>query len=130
VRRFLFCCPFCASSKMWFYAGADRDCLTCRECGARWHLYIEPLLRANFEWAELEIPSSNGKGADLIGKRLNPEEWRKMALQASKNPPPPPVTKEKETIIKEIVMVPCRYCGGLMPQTSVFCPNCGAKRNS
>ena len=36
-------------------------------------------------------------------------------------------TKEKE-IIKEIVMVPCKYCGSLIPQTSLFCNNCGAGR--
>jgi hypothetical protein len=40
------------------------------------------------------------------------------------------VTKEKETIVKEVVMIPCKYCGGLMPQTSVYCPNCGAKRKA
>jgi hypothetical protein len=34
--------------------------------------------------------------------------------------------KEKE-IIKEVVLIPCKYCGGLMPQTSIFCPNCGAR---
>jgi hypothetical protein len=32
-------------------------------------------------------------------------------------------------IRKEVVMMPCRHCGGLMPDTSVFCPNCGAKRS-
>lgn len=35
---------------------------------------------------------------------------------------------QKEIITKEIVMLPCGYCGGLMPQTSLFCPNCGAQR--
>lgn len=38
------------------------------------------------------------------------------------------VVREREVIIKEIVMIPCQYCGGFMPQTSIFCPNCGAKR--
>jgi len=59
-----------------------------------------------------------------------------------KTPPLPPpqsisptsqhsvVTKEKETILREVVMIPCKYCGGLMPQTSVYCPNCGAKRKA
>jgi len=37
---------------------------------------------------------------------------------------------EKARALKEIVMVPCHYCGGLMPQTSTFCPNCGAKRTT
>jgi len=33
-------------------------------------------------------------------------------------------------IIEEAVMIPCEYCGDLMPQTSTFCPNCGAKRKT
>jgi len=37
------------------------------------------------------------------------------------------VSKE---IIKEVVLIPCAYCGGLMPQTSLFCPNCGARRRA
>jgi ribosomal protein L40E len=40
----------------------------------------------------------------------------------------PVATKEKEVIIKEVVMVTCDYCGALLPQTATFCPNCGAKR--
>jgi hypothetical protein len=31
-------------------------------------------------------------------------------------------------VVKEVVLIPCAYCKGLMPQTSVFCPNCGARR--
>ena len=38
-----------------------------------------------------------------------------------------PATSSKE-IIREVVLIPCAYCGGLMPQTSTFCPNCGARR--
>lgn len=37
------------------------------------------------------------------------------------------VVKEKE-IVHEIVMIPCKYCGALMPQTETTCPNCGARR--
>jgi heme/copper-type cytochrome/quinol oxidase subunit 2 len=36
---------------------------------------------------------------------------------------------EKETI-KEIVIVPCIYCGSLNPQTELFCKNCGAGRKT
>ncbi len=36
---------------------------------------------------------------------------------------------EKE-IIKEIVMVPCVYCGSLNPQTALFCSTCGAGRKA
>lgn len=38
-----------------------------------------------------------------------------------------PVIQEKE-IIREVVMIPCKYCGTLMDQTATACPNCGAKR--
>lgn len=36
-------------------------------------------------------------------------------------------TKE---VIREVVLIPCKYCGGLMPQTAIFCPNCGARRTA
>ncbi len=37
---------------------------------------------------------------------------------------------EKERLSKGIIMIPCQYCGGLVPQALVECPNCGAKRAS
>jgi uncharacterized membrane protein len=37
---------------------------------------------------------------------------------------------EKERLAKGIIMTPCQYCGGLVPQTSAFCPNCGAKKTA
>lgn len=40
-----------------------------------------------------------------------------------------PVIKEKE-VIREVVMVPCKYCGTLFPQTETICPHCGAKRTA
>ncbi|MEM2272827.1 MAG: hypothetical protein QXX56_01250 [Candidatus Bathyarchaeia archaeon] len=38
-----------------------------------------------------------------------------------------PVVKERE-VIREVVMVPCKYCGTLFPQTEIMCPHCGARR--
>ncbi|MEM2214249.1 MAG: hypothetical protein QXQ20_02505 [Candidatus Nezhaarchaeales archaeon] len=38
-----------------------------------------------------------------------------------------PVVKERE-VIREVVMVPCKYCGTLFPQTETICPHCGARR--
>lgn len=49
-------------------------------------------------------------------------------------PPDTPVTPIKETVIRqetvirEVVLIPCEYCKSLMPQTAVFCPSCGARR--
>jgi hypothetical protein len=40
-----------------------------------------------------------------------------------------PLVLSKE-IVREVVLIPCSYCGGLMPQTSTFCPNCGARRKT
>jgi hypothetical protein len=39
-----------------------------------------------------------------------------------------PVIREKE-IVREIVRVPCAYCGLLMDITNIKCPNCGAPIN-
>jgi len=36
----------------------------------------------------------------------------------------------KETIIREVVMIPCAYCRGLMAQTVLACPHCGAQRRA
>jgi len=37
---------------------------------------------------------------------------------------------EKERARKEIPMVACKYCGGMITQASTFCPNCKAQRTS
>ena len=37
----------------------------------------------------------------------------------------PVIQKE---VIKTVVLIPCKYCQGLMDQTLTMCPNCGAKR--
>ncbi len=39
------------------------------------------------------------------------------------------VVREKETI-REIVMVPCQYCGSLIPSTAITCGTCGAGRKA
>jgi hypothetical protein len=46
-------------------------------------------------------------------------------VQAKKPPNQNERVIEKETI-KEVVMIPCRYCGWLYPQTALFCSTCGA----
>ncbi len=55
------------------------------------------------------------------------ERQYKLALAQLDKSASENTVKEKE-IIKEVVMVPCQYCGGLIPQTSQFCSNCGARR--
>ena len=36
-------------------------------------------------------------------------------------------TPTKE-VVREVVLIQCVNCNGLMPQTAIFCPNCGARR--
>jgi hypothetical protein len=36
----------------------------------------------------------------------------------------------QEVIVKEVVMVPCTYCQGLMPSTASFCTSCGGPRKT
>ncbi len=37
-------------------------------------------------------------------------------------------TTVQREVIRTVVMIPCKYCQGLMDQTLTVCPNCGAKR--
>jgi len=68
---------------------------------------------------------------DMILRQV--EKLQARNFSETQLPPPPPIIIssspiQKEVITKEIVMIPCEYCSGLMPQTSFFCPNCGAQR--
>lgn len=49
-------------------------------------------------------------------------EAQLASAHASSNPQ---VVRERE-IIREVVRLPCRFCGGLVDQTAMKCPNCGA----
>jgi|SRR5208337_528039 len=69
------------------------------------HHYVEWLLSS-----EMKV-----KGRWSIGEE-------ETAILVAKRP-----ASDKE-VIREVVLIPCAYCSGLMPQTSIFCPNCGARR--
>ena len=32
--------------------------------------------------------------------------------------------------IRKVGLIPCEYCGSLMPQVSVFCPHCRTRRTT
>jgi hypothetical protein len=49
------------------------------------------------------------------------EELRAIQPPAAPTPPGP-----REIIVREIVRIPCRYCGTLVDQTVRKCPDCGA----
>ena len=104
--------------------------MTCDHCNASWHLIFGLGL---FKWAELELESSNGKGRELLSKRLEGEEWRKICLETKRKTKSAGIERSDSKIIvreiiKEVVLIPCQYCGGLMPQQSITCPHCSALR--
>lgn len=139
VRGYFVCCPLCGSEEIQFsLIVGGRDRLTCENCGAKWHLYVG--LRG-FRWAELDVESKDGKGLELLGKRLDKDEWRKMAHEIRKTLPRPTPTrktrikKEKDvegkTVIireREIVKIRCPYCHALYNESYDKCPYCGGKR--
>jgi len=65
----------------------------------------------------------------VVGIDGRPDVTSRMAEIQVAPPSVSPVIKEKE-IIREVVMIPCKYCGALMPQTDTSCPRCGAKRTA
>jgi ribosomal protein L40E len=42
----------------------------------------------------------------------------------------PTIVTTEEVVEKEVVMIPCQYCGSLFPQTATTCPKCGAQRKA
>jgi len=67
----------------------------------------------------------NVKGVVAVDGR--PDATTKIADIQVIIPAAQPVIREKE-IIRQIVMIPCKFCGTLMDQTAITCNNCGAKR--
>ena len=64
---------------------------------------------------------------DVVGRpRVQTIAYEVQVARPQVNPPSSSVVKE----VREVVLLPCSYCSGLMPQTSIFCPNCGARRKS
>jgi len=74
-------------------ADEGKDTLSCYGCGAKWHLYIG---LTGLKWAELELEDEDGKGVDLLGKKLNKKDWRKMAQNAQETTRPTPRKKPNE----------------------------------
>lgn len=65
------------------------------------------------------------KGVVAVDGR--PDIVSKIAALQVVQPSAQPVIKEKE-VVRQVVMIPCKYCGMLMDQLVTVCPNCGAKR--
>ena len=83
------------------------------------------VLAYQVELKELWVVTTAVLGLLFVG--LGCSQRPKLMVTTIKAPSPSQVIKEKE-VIREVVMIPCKYCGALMPQTAIVCPYCGAKR--
>ncbi len=85
---------------------------------------------------ETHAPESEQKTIQKLRKGEDGDSFKKQIPQASSasNIPKvvssqaPTIVKEREVITREVVLIQCAYCGGLMPQASTICPHCSAKR--
>lgn len=88
--------------------------------------------RGFFKKAEVQIETP-GKKINISGKPHNLKaiyrELQKYVKPAEEEIEPLiPVKEIKEIITREVVMLPCEFCGTLMLQTATSCPNCGARK--
>ena len=140
IKNYFRFCPLCCSENSIQPQISNirgiKDYITCTACGAKWHIGIGKYSwnAGRVQWAELVTDGIDRKGISYMGRREKPEFWQHMALNNLRATPPPApqeqnpaIIREKETI-REVVLIPCAYCSGLMPQTAIFCPNCGARR--
>jgi hypothetical protein len=75
----------------------------------------------NVKWILRAVIESNGR------PNVQTQEYEVQVARPQTSLNSPAIMKE---VTREVVLIPCSYCGGLMPQISVFCPNCGARRKS
>jgi len=66
----------------------------------------------------------------VIGVKGRPDVTSSTSgIQVAMAPTAPIVITEK-IVEREVVMIPCQYCGSLFPQTVTTCPKCGAQRKA
>jgi len=129
LRNYFKCCPICFSSANGTFnahiTNGGTDTLSCNVCGAKWNLYIVPLL--GFQWAELYSLSEEGKGQEYLGKRLDKKKILAITQKESENKNQvihsKEIIKEKELITK----IRCSYCHNSYSELLDNCPKCGAK---
>jgi len=95
------------------------DAVFCQKCGTR--------LQSAQNVAQLQSAPGTSTVNNYYYGRLKHRDRKRLRREGQAMAPP--VLAEKE-VIKEIVLLPCAYCGSLMPQTSTVCPHCGAKRKA
>lgn len=82
VRGYFPSCPLCGGREIEVnLTSGGRDTLSCKNCDARWHIYVG---LTGLKWAELDLEAKDGVGRELLGKRMKGNEWRRMAIEKRK----------------------------------------------
>lgn len=83
VRGYFPSCPLCGGREIEVnLTFGGRDTLSCKNCDARWHIYVG---LTGLKWAELDLEAKDGKGRELLGKKMKGNEWRRMAVEKRKS---------------------------------------------
>jgi hypothetical protein len=84
IWRSFVCCPICGSGKIQVHVVlGGEDTLSCLGCGARWNIHFSHV-RGHLKWAKLELEADDGKGKELLGKQIEVDKWKEMALESRK----------------------------------------------
>ena len=112
----------------------DTETLVCDDLKAEGSMHIVPGLKKDYE-INVNIPVIGRETLDGVDRNVS---WFIKGVVAVDGRPDAvsettelQVFKASETTIKqEVEMVPCDYCGTLIPVTSSSCPTCGAPRKN
>ncbi|MEM2874853.1 MAG: sporulation protein [Candidatus Hadarchaeales archaeon] len=63
----------------------------------------------------------------VVAVKGRPDKTHEITVNVSYAPQVGAAPAPAQVVVKEIVKVPCKYCGALIPVESERCPNCGAK---
>jgi ribosomal protein L40E len=63
----------------------------------------------------------------VVAVKGRPDKVHEITVNVSYAPVGVGVSAPAQVMVKEVIKVPCKYCGALVPVESQRCPNCGAK---
>ena len=123
MSPFVQSCVLCGEHKKFMHDPHLTACPTCGSPYCRQCYSSLPLVKVGLLRKERQCP----RCAQASGAARLP--YTPYQPQPQYQQPPQPVyvtTQQTKETIKEIVKIPCSYCGTLVEQLSSFCTSCGA----
>ena len=106
-------CPLCENDHLDFDRSNVYDIsMTCENCNAKGHLTFSRKLNYSHliyshMYVELKKEADDGRGKELLGKKLEASKWKQMLLRTQQ--------------------VICKYCGVTIKDKTDYCKKCGRK---